>query len=419
MAEVNKNQEAMINLSEADKIFAPKDLDNHGILSDYIEYKARIFKAVPENCVLVKKNRFTGEVKISGDAFDIKIPFLQKTIKILDRKKSGLKISNPLFTKSMLLSTVDRTIDYEKITYKTLDGVMADVDIAAVIKITDPKKFVLGGKEQLDQLNIVIKQLLRIYIATKDFDDLAVGECQLREFDRRGRLTEFEDLYGIRVNKVIFKEVRLPERLQKLYNDRVEEKQKRQAQLEKLQAEKDKAEMEAQILSITSQAEAEKIKIVENVKKDIQINKTAELVERLKTQGLSDKEIIDYMISKEGNTISMRGNTNNNNAGEIAMGVMAAQKANGTKERNIQKNETIKMSNSQKLVRFIDSLVVFGEQTEKVLQVRKKLVEDEKSRAVVDQLTEEEYNQWLQIIKIDAGLSIGSEESLTHRGSRR
>jgi len=396
-------------LSAAEKIFVPNDLDSDGKIEDYTNYKVRLFKAVPENCVLVKKNRITGKIKIAGVSTLRKIlsviPGIEKIVKVSSKQYSGLKLSSPL-SKSILLSTVDRTIDYEKIDYKTLDGIMANTDIAVVVKITNPKKYMLGGREQLVQLDTLIKQLLRIYIANRNFDDLAVGECHLNQFDPSDKLGEFEDLYGIKVNRMIVKEVRLPENLQKLYNDKAEATQRKLAQAVELEAQEEKARIEARLTSINAQAEAEKIKTVGQAQIEKAANEAGTIIEKLKNQGLTEKEIMDYLISKQGNTINMRGNQSNNTAGDIAMGMMAAQKTNSFQNANQtqntnsrQNNQHSNITNAQKLVSFIDSLFILGDPSEKVIEIRKKLTTDENAKRIANNLTEEQYNQWIEIIK--------------------
>lgn len=322
----NNNTIDPANLSEADKIFLPQDLDSDGNIHDYTDYKVRLMKVVPENCVLVKKNRFTGKIKIKGKSL-IKTLFPNIRIPLSDNT-SGLKILNPLLSKGILVSTVDRTIDYEKIEYLTQDQIMANVDIAIVVHISDPAKYMLRGKEQLNQLSVLIKKLLRVYVSAHDFNDLTTGSCNIVAFDPQNELASFENQYGIKVKNVIFKEVKLPERLQKIVNDAAEEEANRKAQAVKLRAQREKALEEANIAEINATAEAKKISIIEEAKRKAYTDKINQIVDMLIQKGIPQNNIENYLntiiASEHGNAIFMNGTNQSQN---IAMGVAAGNQA--------------------------------------------------------------------------------------------
>ena len=75
-----ENKEKVIeNLSEADKIFIPADID--GDKTDYFDYKVKIFRTVPENCFLVKQNIFTGKrIFAGGRGFKSILPFYKSIL---------------------------------------------------------------------------------------------------------------------------------------------------------------------------------------------------------------------------------------------------------------------------------------------------------------------------------------------------
>lgn len=383
----NNTENLREKLSEMDKIFVPKDLDSDGSLSDYTEYKVKFFnfKTVPENCVLITKNIFTGKVRSKGGR--------------------GLKFMLPLFTKSILVSTVDRTIDYEKIEYLTKDGVMANVDMAIVVKITDPEKYITKGKEQLDQLNILIKRLLRVYVSNKNFDVLSQGECLKYDFDPNLQLKEFEEKYGIAVSKIIFKEVKLPERLQKLYNDQVEAQQQRKAQKERLEAEKEKAQMEAEIVGIKAEAEAKRIQKIEEAKADVYLNKMKNLVTYLKSQNVPTEGIADFlktqMISENQNASFFMGGTDQSR--NIAAGVAAGNAATRKNNQNtFSTTQQQNLSNTDKILNTLFTYVSLGQySTESYAELKHKLQSPE-MRSKIDNLPQEECNNLIKnLLEVD------------------
>ena len=387
MAEnTNNSEDVRAKFSEAEKIFVPKDLDKDGNISDYTEYKVKFFnwRMVPENHVLVTKNIFTGVVK--------------------SKEGIGLKFMLPFVTKSILVSTVDRTIDYEKIDYLTKDGIMANVDIAVVIKITDSALYMKGGKEQLEQLNVLVKQLLRVYVAGRNYDELSRGECKLTDFDGRHKFHAFSNLYGIDVSKVIFKEVRLPERMQKLYNDRVEEEQKQKAQKIRLKAAKEKAQAEAEILGIQSDAEAKRM---------------AKLVKALIDEGVPMEDAIKHLniktASANGNAIFMNGS---NMASDVAMGVAAGNVS--TQNRNSD-NHQYNLTNSQKLINSIEQYLNMGMiLNQGAMNLYQNLQHNQNLRDSIDHFSEKDYKRIEEATFKDMNLSSDFDEDMdSSRGRRR
>lgn len=396
MADTNINNGDNLNLSEMEKIFVPKDLDSDGDRRDYAEYSTMLFKPVPKNCVLVKKNRFTGNIKVAGKKpIRLWIPFIKKTITI-SRKTTGLKMANPILTKGMLVSTVDRTIDFDKIDYLTKDGIMVNVDIATIVNITDAKKYMEKGKEQLVQLDILIKKLLRIYIASRDFEGLSKGECQLRDFDHTGELIDFENKYGIKISKIIFKEVRLPERLQKLYNDRAEATQKRNAQEVQLEAAKEKARAEAEIKKIEAEAEAKRIQIIEKAKAEAWTAQMRTFVQYLEEKGLLTEKVSELLTEQlklktitdnNANAIFSFGD-NNSQAANIAAGIRASN--------NTQTNSRIpiNISNSEQLLNDLRFCLEQGTITEDRYNAVIKLLMNPEQKKIIDMASKEMYNKW-------------------------
>lgn len=314
----NKTSESLrAQLSEMDKIFVPEDLDDNLQLSDFLSYKCNLkfWRSVPGNCRLVSENVFTRVPKFV--------------------KGTGVKFIPPLFVKTILVPgpELEGIKTFKDIKCLSKDKIEIGMDLSLSMCIEDPSKYVRKGKHQMNQLTSIVNRLLRIYVANRNFDDLVVSECDIAKFDQNNELDFFCEENGIRINKVIFEKIELPERLKKLYNDAAEEEQRKKAQAVKLSAELDKAKTEAEILKIQSEAEAQKISKIEAVKNKAYVDKMSSLIETMLNKGVPVEEISDYVktiiMSENGNTIFMGGNSKSN---DIAMGVAAGKRAESAKK---------------------------------------------------------------------------------------
>lgn len=385
----NQNVDFSSRLSEMDKIFIPKDLDSNvqlEDLADYKIYKLKFWRTVPENYRLVKINRFTQTIK-SESGF-------------------GIKWVPPILTKTILVpdAILDGKHQYSNIDCLTNDKIEASIDLTLIMNITDPAKYKRKGATQLPQLDSIIKRLLRIYIANKKFDEVVEEECNLARFDANGSLRNFEAECGIRINKVIFEKVKLPERLKRLYNDAAEEEQKRKAQAVRLQAEQEKAETEAKIMSIRAKAEAEKIALIEKAKAEAYINKMTQFVDTLQSKGIPSKEIAEQLkleiASKNGNAIFMSGD-NNNIRNDIASGIyagnIAQQNRNQTYHQKEQSEKKVK-TNSEKLVEMMDfSALLNGNLSDTYRLLREELLTPgNEKKKYIDSVSEEVFQNIAQ-----------------------
>ena len=277
-----------VRLNEADALFIPKDID--GDISNYTEYKVGLFRTVPDNCNLVTINNFTG--------------------KIVNRGGRGFKLTLPWITKSILVPTIDRVIDYPTGNYLTLDHITASIDVAIGVRIENPVKYINSGKYQLEQLNVLTQSLLRMYVQSLDFASISKGSCRVDVFDEGKDFDKFRKKYGIKVTEIIFKEVKLPQELQKQYDDVIEAKKKREKQLVELNIRKDEALARKEIADIDA---------------DIYLMKYEKLIRYLKSEGVPSEGIADLiktqMISDNANASFFMGD--NDTAKSIAAGVAA------------------------------------------------------------------------------------------------
>lgn len=387
-----ENTNFSAKLSEMDKIFIPKDLDSNIGLEDIADYTVglKIYRVVPENFRLVKINRITQKIR-AEEGF-------------------GLKWVLPLLTKTILVPAeiLDGKQEYKNIECLSNDKIEISVDLTIIMNITDPAKYKRKGTTQLSQLNSIIKRLLRIYVDKKNFDELVAEECNLAQFDQNGALRDFENECGIRVNKVIFERVQLPEHLKKLYNDKAEEEQKRKAQRIRLQAEQEKAEAEAKIMNVQAKAEAEKIKIIESAKLDAYINKMTQFVDTLRAQGIPANEIAEQLkleiASKNGNAIFMSGNNNgmgNDIASSVYAGNIASQNRQETKVKTDPSTGKV-YTNSERLVQQMDAIALLnGNLSESYQALRKELsTPGNNKKEYVDNLNEDAYQALVQHLQL-------------------
>lgn len=375
-----ENSEKQVNeekVNESDAIFIPSDIE--GQRADYTTYKAGIFRTVPENCCLVRMNRFTGRLKNKGG--------------------SGLKFLLPFISKSILVPTIDRIIDYKKAEYNTLDGIKANVDIALNVKIVDPIKYMKVGKYQLNQLSILTQSLLRVYIQRRNFDDISSGVCPLSEFDLNKDYENFEDSYGIKINRVLLQEIKLPKDIEKLYNDKVEEKKKREAQQEKLAALKEDAEKNAEIIKIKAEAEAEKIIKIEEAKAKVYFSQLKNFIDYLKINGIPTDSIADILKTKlvsenKNSQIFVGGNDYTRNMA-AAMSAASAQAKANSNNMNAQNSLNSSLTNVEKLLNELMLNLSLGTITKEYYQSVENSLKNPELIKKINNLNEESYQRLL------------------------
>ena len=117
---------------------------------DYQKYKVMFFRSVPQNNVLICRNRLTGDII---------------------KKGKGLRMIFPWW-ESKFMSIASKNIDYPPMSYRTKDGLEVKVDMALSVKIEKPLTYEVSSQNPLQELGIVIKELMRSYVASKTVADL-------------------------------------------------------------------------------------------------------------------------------------------------------------------------------------------------------------------------------------------------------
>ena len=336
---MDENTNVNVDVNSADAIFIPSDLP--GDRTNYTKYKVGFYRAkVPANCALVRRNRYTGKLTLVSER--------DADGNIIG---GGFHLMPPFFSESIFVPIMDRTIDYPKADYLTADNIYANVDIVLKVRITDPVKYLMYGKHQLSNLNTLTQNLLREYIRSNKYDDLSSGRINLDTFAPRlpgqnggiptGAYEDFEERYGISVQSVQLKAIKLPEEMQKLYDNKVEEQKKLEAQRIKLQAERERAEAEARMMDIRAEAEARRAKALAGAP-----------IQGLKENGISAAAIeqnVGVFGAKNSVFIGGGNGQTNDTARGIAAGVVAGN--NASKSQN---DDVVKESRVDSLIRLID-----------------------------------------------------------------
>ena len=370
-----------IDVNSADAIFIPSNID--GEVSDYTEYKVGFYRSVPANCALVRKNTLTGRLTLVSDR--------DADGKIIG---GGFHFMPPFVTESIFVPLIDRTIDYPKADYLTKDNIYANVDIVLKVRITDPVNYLMYGKHQLSNLNTLTQNLLREYIRNNEYHNLSSGRIDLNQFDPRvpgqnggdlqSAYEDFEKRYGIKVQSIQLKSIKLPENLQKLYDDKIEEEKKREAQKIRLEAEREKAEAEARMMDIRTAAEARRAREMAGAP-----------IQGLKDTGISTDAIAQNVgVFGAKNSVFIGGGNGSGN--DTAKGVAAGIVAGKAVTQN-QAQSTNKVSHVQSLIDLIDFAIASGsisaEYIDTYNNLKNNLLSNQKLIDLVNGFPEEQFQQ--------------------------
>lgn len=374
-----------VDVNNAEAIFIPSDIE--GDRTNYTEYKVGWYRSVPANCALVRRNIITGHLSlVSGRDDDGKIV------------GGGFHFMPPFITKSIFVPLIDRTIDYPKADYLTKDNIYANVDIVLKVRITDPVNYLNFGRHQLDNLNTLTQNLLRDFIRRHDYDELSSGRINLDEFDpklpgQNGGVPEsayedFEKRYGIEVKSIQLKSIKLPENLQKLYDDVKEEEKKKAAQQIRLAAEKERAEAEARMMDIRTEAEARRARQLAGAP-----------IQGLKEQGISSGAI-EQNVGVFGAKNSVYIGGANGNGTDTAKGVAAGIVAGNTASQT--NNQDKHVDRIQNLMNLIDLVIKSGMVSQGAIDsyntLRNSLSTNMELVDLINGFPEEQYSQITQYI---------------------
>ena len=247
----------------------------------YQVYIVKLLRTVPKNSALICKNKFTGNVYVKG---------------------SGLRI-NPPWVEGKLLSLAYNVKDYPKEGFKTIDGIEITVDIALDFKVVDPVKFSFESDDVFAQLAILTKTLLRDYVAGKTEEEMSRGKHSKTSIDPDGEFDDFENKYGVHVDKVRIKNIELPQSLKDDYEKAVTAQKERERLLKEAEAKRDAAKFQAETDMIKGQAEI-----------DLLSKKIGKLIEVAADKGVDASDVLRTTMFSQSDANVFLGMNNSEDA---------------------------------------------------------------------------------------------------------
>lgn len=272
---------------------------------DYKGFKFKLFRVVPENVAVIRKGWITGRITVKG---------------------SGLRFFPWYDTK--LISVASKNIDFPPEEFKTNDGIMVKIDIAATIKVVDPYKFETRGLNPLQELAVVTKSVIRNFVESLDAKDLTKDIKKLDSIYQDRRFIRFEHKYGIRITDIQFENIELPNSLKADYEKTLMQENENKRRIAEAEANKKIADLEAEKIKIKGAAEAEARAQLQNIPLE-------QLFSLLEKSGMTNEQINSfingyiYANSPNGKVVNIVGNnTNNSSMPETIASVEAAQYGN-------------------------------------------------------------------------------------------
>lgn len=249
----------------------------------YEKYKVQVFRMVPKNAKLICQNIFTGNVTI---------------------KNSGLKLIMPWY-RSKLVNITKTVIDYPKEKYLTADNIYVEIDPALTVSITDPIKFEFENNNPVQELGVLVKDVIRSFIVSKNANELIQTNYSIRTKDPTGVFDKFEVRTGLYVSDLRFKNIELPKELIDDYEKAKVQKLENERAIAEANSKKEQARINAEAQKIVADAEAYGEAVI-----------LREKIKALKESGYDDKAISSaiqtLLISgTSANVIASLGNSNN------------------------------------------------------------------------------------------------------------
>ena len=266
----------------------------------YKNYKVKVFRMVPKNSKLICQNILNGDVTI---------------------KESGFRIILPWY-RSKLVNITKTVIDYPKEQYLTKDQIYVEIDPALTVRITDPIKFEFKNSNPLQELCILVKDVIRSFIAGKDSSELIGINYSIGEKDSTGLFNEFETRTGLHISHLFFKNVRLPKELEDDYEKAKTQELENKRAIAEANSKKEQTRINAEAKKIAADAEAYRQAVI-----------LKEKISALKESGYDDKtvtEVIQALLLSESNANIFTGLGKNNTSDQtMAMLISALGKTTG------------------------------------------------------------------------------------------
>ena len=154
------------------------------------------FWSIERGNQLIKLSKFTGEARVKGP---------------------GLHFCMPMFTVGKEVNVADRNDQFIDIRCKSRDGFEVFLDIDLITCVTDAIKLEFDAANPDDMVKSILEGMMRKFVSSKNYDELSEMKFNINAPENswmKDILNDFENNYGLKISKVIFKKVRLPKELE-------------------------------------------------------------------------------------------------------------------------------------------------------------------------------------------------------------
>lgn len=295
--EVNNSENKNTNM-----LFIPNGAD----ITDYTVFKVKMFRSIRKNEAMLRETVFGRMLE--------------------PVKGAGLKVNAP-WVKTKLVLLASKNIDYPKAVYKTQDGIEVTADLALTVQIVDPALFEYAGINILEELNVLTKDIMRIFIAKHDVDNLISHRYTISDFDPQRRYANFASKYGIACTNVYFKNIDIPQSLKDDYEKKKEQEEENKRRLMDAENRRAVAQIDAEVIELKAKAEANANAI-----------KISKFIDALTEKGQLDEylaEVLKTRLLSEGNA-QVIANLGNSEMGNLQASILAA--VNQRNNSNFQNN---------------------------------------------------------------------------------
>jgi len=222
----------------------------------YDSYFSKLYVSIPKNTKLIIENKFNG-----------------KSVKVSER---GFRILMPWQKAKMIYMGVGN-FDYKKEVYEDKDGQDVIIDVAITVKVVDPIKYEHENADVEAELKQKLQSILRALIKNHTYEELSGSRFNLPQskYDTgvampmiastmrsellaaRQELDLFADRYGLAVISLYSQKVEQTLEMQEAYNKKILADREAIAAKAKVDAELERAKINAEIVKTNAKAEAE------------------------------------------------------------------------------------------------------------------------------------------------------------------
>lgn len=260
------------------------------------------FWSIERGNQLIKLSKFTGEARVKGP---------------------GLHFCMPMFTVGKEVNITDRNNHFVDIRCKSKDDYEVFLDIDLVTCFTDVLKAEFAASNPGEILTSTLEGMFRKFTSTKDYQELSEMKFDINAPENswmKDILDDFENNYGLKISKVIFKKVRLPKELEDDFQKKIIQEKENERRLSEAKTTVEVAKYNAKAKEVDKQVDTTVID--KQIEKLLKHGFTLEQI----------KEIVNTRQIKEsnGNVTYIVGN--NNGVAQMAAAMSAMQNNQNTEQ---------------------------------------------------------------------------------------